>query len=195
MSYRLLPAGDGFTALTDEDHDGLIPTHITTRGALNDAEQQGILAALDRRAPAIHKLLDDLYLRNLHKAMFGTVWTWAGHYRTRETNIGVDSIHIGPRVRALVGDTRAWIDNGAYPVDEIAARFHHALVATHPFRNGNGRHGRIATDYLLTALGEQPFRWGIGLSLAHHEVRGRYHSALESATGGDLRPLLAFVRQ
>lgn len=120
---------------------------------------------------------------------------WSGHYRTRETNIGVDPIHIGPRVRSLVADTRAWIDTGAYAVDEIAARFHHGLVATHPFRNGNGRHGRIATDYLLTTLGAQPFSWGIGLSLANDEVRGQYHAALESATGGDLGPLLAFVRQ
>jgi hypothetical protein len=31
-------------------------------------------------------------------------------------------------------------------------RFHHRLVAVHPFPNGNGRHGRIAADYLVSGL-------------------------------------------
>lgn len=81
MSDRLLPDGDGFTALDDEYYDGLIPTHITTRGALNDAEQQNIVAALNRRDPKPAALLDDLYLRNLHRAMFCDVWSWAGDVR------------------------------------------------------------------------------------------------------------------
>ncbi len=93
VSNPLLPIGDGHTELTDDDRHGLMPTYITTRGELFDAEQRNIAKALLRRAPDVDRLLDDTYLRNLHRAMFEDVWDWAGRYRLRETNLGIDPKH------------------------------------------------------------------------------------------------------
>jgi len=82
------PAGDGRTALSHGDMEGLIPSHISTRGDLFEAEQRNIAEALLRRSPTLSTLLDDRFLRDLHRHMFGRVWTWAGRYRTLETNMG-----------------------------------------------------------------------------------------------------------
>ena len=191
----LVPAGDGHTELSEEDRLGLIPSYIATRGDLFDAEQRGISnALLRRRPPPPPQLLDDQYLRALHGAMFGEVWGWAGRYRKRETNIGIDPGQIAPAVRLLVDDARAWVDHRAYEPDELAVRFHHRLVAIHPFTNGNGRHGRIAADYLISGLGGERFGWGAGLDVETDELRAAYRQALQRADGGEIAELVAFAR-
>lgn len=190
----LLPTGDGHTALSEDDRRGLIPTDIASRGDLFDAEQRNISAALFRRAPSVEQLLDDQYLRGLHRAMFGEVWAWAGTYRTRETNIGIAFHRITEAVRALVEDVRAWVEYGTYEPDEIAVRFHHRLVQVHPFPNGNGRHSRIAADYLIQALGGRPFTWGAGLDVDTDELRAAYRAALTRADAGEIGDLVVFAR-
>jgi Fic-DOC domain mobile mystery protein B len=195
MPDPLAPPGDGHTALTDEDREGLLPSYILTRGELNDAEQRNIIAAtLRRRPPDANRLLDDGYLRKLHRAMFGQVWAWAGQYRLRETNIGVDHLLIQVKVRDLVDDARAWIEFSTYEPDELAVRFHHRLVAIHPFPNGNGRHSRVAADYLVRALGNAPFSWGAVQVTTTAGLRASYLSALRAADAHDISPLLEFAR-
>ena len=88
MIDPLVPFGDGHTELSEEDRRGLIPTYIATRGELFDAEQRNIAKALLRRPPTLLTLLDDMYLRDLHKAMFAQVWEWAGRYRVRDDEHG-----------------------------------------------------------------------------------------------------------
>jgi Fic-DOC domain mobile mystery protein B len=190
----LLPVGDGHTALSEEDRQGLIPSHIATRGELFDAEQTNIAEALFRRAPSPDQLLDDRYLRDLHRAMFGNVWKWAGQYRRRETNIGIEPNEIPVAVRTLVDDARSWIEHGAYEADELSVRFHHGLVAVHPFANGNGRHGRIAVDYLALAVGRERFTWGAGLDVDTDELRATYRRSLQRADAGEIADLVAFAR-
>ena len=191
----LVPTGDGHTALSDDDRLGLIPAYVATRGDRFDAEQRNIAhALLRRRPPTPAQLLDDSYLRDLHAAMFGDVWSWAGRYRTTETNIGVAPHTIAANVRLLVGDTRTWIDYSAYDPDELAVRFHHRLVAIHPFPNGNGRLGRIAADYLIRGLGAETFSWGARADLDTDALRAAYRRALQRADAGELADLLAFAR-
>lgn len=194
MTEPLLPLGDGHTELSEEERLGLIPTYISTRGDLFEAEQANIARSMLRRRPTIDQLLDDKYLRDLHRAMFGDVWRWAGQYRLRETNIGVDPTEIAPAMRVLVDDVRAWIHHDTYEFDEIAVRYHHRLVAIHPFRNGNGRFSRIASDHLVARLGGTPFTWGAGLNLETEPLRARYRAALQSADVGDVAGLIAFSR-
>ena len=194
MTDRLVPAGDGHTELSEEDRQGLIPTYIATRGELFDAEERNIVRALRERPPSIDELLDDAYLRQLHLRMFGQVWAWAGAYRLRETNIGIAPAQIPEAVRNLVADTRVWIEGAVFRPDELAVRFHHRLVHTHPFPNGNGRHGRIATDYLILVLGSEQFTWGATLDVETEELRARYVKALQQADDGDYAALIEFVR-
>ena len=191
----LVPIGDGHTQLSEDDRRGLIPAYIATRGDLFEAEQRNIAnALLRRRPPRPEQLLDDRYLRDLHAAMFGEVWEWAGRYRTVETNIGVAPHRIAGDVALLVGDAGAWIEYGTYRPDELAVRFHPRLVAIHPFPNGNGRHSRVAADYLVRGLGGEPFSWGARADLDTDELRAAYRHALQRADADQIADLLAFVR-
>ena len=80
-------------------------------------------------------------------------------------------------------------------LDNLAARFHHGLVRIHPWPNGNGRHGRKATDILLERWNRRPFSWGATSGSADvAEVRSRYIAALRHADAGDITPLYEFVR-
>jgi Fic-DOC domain mobile mystery protein B len=187
---------DGATPLDPDEAAGLRLTHITTRGELNRWEQENIAAgeawAFGRRN---REILDEGFMRRLHKRMFGEVWRWAGEFRRSGKNIGVDRLQIPIELRKLRDDVRAWLEYGSYPPDEIAARFHHRLVAIHPFANGNGRHARTVTDLLLVQrLGRSRFSWGRGNLIDSSEVRKRYIDALRAADRGDYGPLLQFVR-
>lgn len=194
MTGALDQPDDAATPLSEEEKDGLIPSYITLRGELNEAEQANILEAGDWAFRRKRDVLDEAALNDLHKRMFGRVWAWAGRYRQSGKNVGVEAYRIPTELRQLLTDCRFWIDNGTYFPDEIAARFHHRLVQIHPYPNGNGRHARLATDLLLVALGQPRFSWGSkGLS-DPGETRRRYIAALRNADHHDLTPLLDFVR-
>jgi fido (protein-threonine AMPylation protein) len=67
----------------------LLPTWITNRSDLNEAEQENILkgsawARRNRRTPEATDILTDSYVKTLHERMFGEVWRWAGSYRQNE---------------------------------------------------------------------------------------------------------------
>lgn len=196
MTDPLLPLGDGQTEISDEDRRGLIPTYISTRGELWDAEEAAITKATFGLTARATDIADDLYLRRLHRRMFADVWRWAGQYRVRETNLGVAPEAIAGKVRALVGDVDTWLREESFEADELAIRFHHRLVKIHPFVNGNGRHGRIAADLLVVALGERRFSWGAGLQMSTEDLRHTYHQALRrvDADGDDIGDLIAFAR-
>jgi Fic-DOC domain mobile mystery protein B len=187
---------DGTTSLDSDEADGLRLTHITTRGELNRWEQENIAAgeawAFARRR---RELLDEGFIRLLHRKMFGQVWRWAGEFRRSGKNIGVDRLQIPIELRKLCDDVQAWLKFDTYPADEIAARFHHRLVSIHAFANGNGRHARTMTDLLLVQrLGRPRFTWGRGNLTDPGAVRQRYIETLRAADGGDYGPLLAFTR-
>lgn len=183
------------TPLEEEEREQIIPTYITTRAELNEAEQVNITRA-DRwlkRARNID-VLDDAFLRDLHKRMFGEVWKWAGQYRLTARNIGIDAYRIPMEVRTLVDDVRFWVANATYAPDEIAVRFSHRLVSIHPFPNGNGRHSRMAGDLLAMQLGQPRLTWGSVNLVDPGQTRKTYVAALQAADAGDIDLLLAFAR-
>ena len=93
-----------------------------------------------------------------------------------------------------VDNVRFWVQNMTYPPDEIAVRFSHQLVSIHPFPNGNGRHSRMAGDYLAMQLGQPPFTWGRTSLTNASETRKAYIAALQAADHEDIKPLLKFAR-
>ncbi len=186
--------GEGPTPLSIEEREGLIPSYISTRSELNEAEQANILEAQIWAFGRMRDVLDIRFLDTLHKRMFGNVWRWAGGHRRSGKNVGVDAYRILQEIRQLIADCRYWIDHKTYEPDEIAARFHHRLVWIHPYPNGNGRHGRLATDLLLAALGGEQFSWGIQNLVDPSVTRAQYISALHEADNHDFQPLLDFVR-
>ena len=135
------------------------------------------------------------FVRRLHARLFGDVWEWAGIYRLREKNIGVDPLQIAMQLRTLLDDARYWAVNNTCASLEARERFHHRMVQNHPFPNGNGRHARIAADvYLQEYFDRRPIAWATGFALqADNERRGAYIAALSATDAGDLDPLLEFV--
>jgi len=188
-------ADDGNTLLDEDERDGLIPTHVTTQGALNEWEQANILEAEQWAFARKHSdYLSMAFLFELHRRMFGRTWTWAGKARVTAKNIGVPSGEIRPKLLDLLRDTQSWIDHKTYPADELAARFHHRLVQIHAFPNGNGRHARLMTDVLLVNLGQPRFSWGSADLYTRGAARDGYLAALREADRLNIKPLLAFVR-
>lgn len=182
------------TPLSAEECEGLIPSYITLRGELNAAEQENILEAESWALRRHRGVLDEKFLTGLHRRMYGRVWRWAGQYRRSDKNIGVDWPTIPQYVRQLLDDGRFWVEHESYEPDEIAARFHHKLVWIHCYPNGNGRHGRLAADLLLTSLDRPRFSWGSTNLVDVSESRRSYVAALRAADRHDIAPLLAFVR-
>ncbi len=193
------PELPGATPLEEGELEGLRQAWVTTRGDLNEVEADNILTAtnkwLDRRNK-LPRLLDDKTVRDLHKDMFGRVWTWAGTYRQTEKTIGIDPINISVAVRDLVEDAKYWFaPDSLMDLDAAAVKFHHKLVLIHPFANGNGRHSRLMTDLVIRAAGGTQFTWGGGANLGvASEVRTQYINALRAADLGDYTELTAFVR-
>jgi len=194
MTGPLVPQDDGGTELTEEEREGVIPSYITLRSELNEAEQANILEADEWAFARKRDLLEEKFLNNLHKRMYGNVWRWAGRYRTSGKNIGIDAYQIPTELRQLLDDCRYWIENGIYEPDEIALRFHHRIVSIHCYPNGNGRHARLAADLLLKSMGHERFSWGGKNLVDVGETRERYIAALQAADEHDIGPLLEFVR-
>jgi Fic-DOC domain mobile mystery protein B len=189
----LLPDGDGTTPITYEESDELVADWIETRADLNAAESLAITRAVERlpRSLTVDAMLDARWLQRLHLAMFRDVWRWAGVYRRSQTNIGVDWHLIVPSLHDAVADARVWF--GTMPVDEAAIRFHHRLVAIHPFPNGNGRWSRIIASEAVARSGALRFSWGA--NLPRETQRLTYLRALRIADETtDVTDLVAFAR-
>ena len=194
MSDPLLPVDDGQTPLTHEEREGLMPSYVTLRSELNEAEQANILEAQEWAHARKRDVLNQRFLNNLHKRMFGNVWKWAGKFRTSVKNIGVDAYKIATELQQLINDVQYWSENNTYEPDEIAARFHHRLVYIHPYPNGNGRHARLAAELLLRSMDQAPFSWGRKSLTDASKTREQYTTALREADNHDYAPLLKFVR-
>ncbi len=170
----------GATPLDPDEIAGLIPLHITTQSQLNEWEAANILKAENWLfLHSNHRnFLTIEFTKLLHTKMFGDTWIWAGQFRTTERNIGVSPFKITTDLNNLLEDVRYQIIHKSFPLDEIAYRFHHRLVAVHPFPNGNGRHARLMTDLLLIQAGQARFTWGKQKLEGEGPIRKQYIEAL-----------------
>ena len=200
MNPPTAEADDGNTPLDDDEIEGLIPTHVRSRSELNQWEGLNIAKAyqwLSRRRPADVMNVD--FLRTLHRQMFDETWSWAGQFRRTNKNLSPHPPYALPALmHDLLENTRArhtGCDKSGNALEDVAVRFHHELVRIHPWSNGNGRHGRLATDLLLAQFGRPLFSWGAGADLdALGSARERYIRALRAADAGDIASLLVFCR-
>ena len=186
----------GATPLDPDEIDGLIPSHITTQRELNEWEEANILKA-ENWIFSTYKhgnFLTIDYIKLIHKKMFGQTWKWAGSFRNSEKPIGAEPSTITTKLKILLDDVSYHIINNTYSIDETAYRFHHRLVAIHPFPNGNGRHARTFTDLLLIQTGQPRFTWGRQKLGEEGPIRKQYIDTLKEADKHNYLPLAAFVR-
>jgi Fic-DOC domain mobile mystery protein B len=190
------------TILSDEEKAGLrLPLNF--KDELNQAEALNISKAqswalLRKRSISPKKILTEEWLKDLHKKMYGDVWSWAGTFRRSDKNIGVKWVQIPIEMKTLLDDANYWITDTSpsrLPPDQIAIQLSHRAVLIHPFPNGNGRWSRLLADVLLVGLDEKPFSWGSGSVLEDNDLRKSYIDALHDADYNyDYRALLAFAR-
>lgn len=186
------------TPLGEDEKEELLISTISTRGELDEFEQQNIENAMTfywSRRIKIEKFFTEEFIREVHRKMFGDVWRWAGQFRKTDKNIGVDKWQIAIELKRLLDDTHYWLNKNVYEPEEIAIRFKHCLVSIHCFPNGNGRHSRLMADLLINRVynNQSPFSWGASLP-EKNQAREAYLKALRTADTGDIQPLLEFAR-
>lgn len=193
-----LKYGPGQTPLEEEEIEGLkIPT-VTTRGELDEFEQQNIEQAVQwvlMHTFTSQKIFTEVFVKELHRRMYGDVWTWAGIFRKTEKNIGGPHWRISVELKALLDDAVYWMNHEVYVPDEMAVRFKHRLVSIHCFPNGNGRHSRLMADVIIEKIYHRPvFTWGAADIIKEGQARTAYIQAIRKADAGDIFPLLEFAR-
>lgn len=188
----------GQTPIDPDEMNGLIPQHITTQAELNQYEQANILTGQRWAFSARQRgkeLLNEGFIRTLHRQMFDKTWRWAGTFRSTDKSIGIAWEQVSVKLRQLLDNTGYQIAEKTSEADEIAVRFHHSLVLIHPFPNGNGRHARMMADVLIKSLGSERFSWGANADLGSDgETRRRYIHALRAADAGQFEDLFKFAR-
>jgi Fic-DOC domain mobile mystery protein B len=190
----LFDATEGATPLSPEARKGLIPTHVTLRSELNELEQKNIGKADAWAFLRKRNVLEENFLKGLHKRMFREVWQWAGGYRKSQTNIGVLPYLIQPGVYQIIGDMRVALQHKSFEQDELAVRLSHRLVLVHPFENGNGRWSRLVGDLMIVKQGGKRFTWGSVNLQEGGKDKKKYTEALKSADNHDYVPLIRFAR-
>lgn len=184
----------GATPLNNDEIYNLVPNHLSTQSELNEWEQYNIILgeewALKQRKRDIFSIE---FTQKLHQKMFNKTWKWAGKFRQRDTNIGINPIYIRQELAILFDNTKYQLSHNIYGLKEIAARLHHRLVFVHPFPNGNGRFSRLFADLFLLNNNEARFSWGRENLVEDNSVRKLYIEALQAADNNNFSKLIAFV--
>lgn len=135
----------GATPLTEEERAGLRATWVATCDDLDAAERDDIaagLTSLARRRPSVVQVLDETFVHDLHRRMFGTVWARAGTSRTTERNIGIGPMQVAIAVRDLLADAMLWFaPDVTWTTPDLAA----CRLTTDSFRSIRSRTGTVAT--------------------------------------------------
>ena len=188
---------DGQTPIDEDEKYGLLIETISTKGELDEFEQQNIEEAMQWVSSKKIKAKDiftEKFIYNLHKRMYSNVWAWAGEFRKTDKNIG-DKHQIRTRLKTLCDDALYWVEHENYPCEEIAVRFKHGIVSIHCFPNGNGRHSRLMGDIIIEKIfGKEIFSWGAANLSKSGDTRVAYLQAVKAADAGDYAPLLEFAR-
>ncbi len=189
---------NGQTPLDDDEKEGLLIPTIATREELDEFEQQNIEEALLwvlGRTLKAETILTERFICNLHKRMYGNIWSWAGKFRKSNKNLGIDKWQIPVALKTLCDDTLFWVQNETFSPDMIAIRFKHRIVSIHCFPNGNGRHSRLMADVIINKVFKLPlFSWGTRDILHQSDVRNAYLKAVKAADNENFEQLLEFAR-
>ena len=187
---------DGQTPLPPELSQGLKKKNIQTIGELDEYEEQNITSGLIWLKKQKKDCIDYAFWLQLHKKLFGNVWSWAGKIRTHELQ-NPDFLTVSElwtSIRSLEQDVSFWLENRTYSAKEIVARFHERLLTIHPFSNGNGRFSRIIVEFFCQQQGIPIPTWGAVLLSDHKKRRSTYIQAIVMARKQFLfGPLIAFI--
>lgn len=160
-----LTPGYGETPVGADELEALLPAvreilgEPVTRAAVYDLEQalqqesaEELLASVLDGNLTTDILLDDGFVRELHRRLYAEVWTWAGLVRRREYNIGVAPELIAVEMRASIDSIRyRWHHSQDWDARHLGIVAHAEIVRIHPFPDGNGRATRLLADLVFVS--------------------------------------------
>ena len=160
--------------------------------AINDEVSIALLDDIADGRLLLADILTDSFLRDLHRKLYGDLWSWAGRYRTRGLNIGVDPASIAVEVRGSLDNIRyRWGHTDDWTPRELGIAVHAETVRIHGFVDGNGRSTRLLADLVFLAAQDaeaiaEAYDWHIDKSEYIALLREYDHSR-------DPKPLAEFV--
>ena len=101
----------------------------------------------------------------------------AGQYRTFPVRVGPYIAPDWQKVKKLMSQLVAFVNESNLNPVEVAARAHYTFEKTHPFGDGNGRVGRLLMNYAL-------WRKGYPMLIIEYKKRKSYYKALERTEEG-----------
>ena len=159
--------------------DGL-PVHAAPREVLEVANARAAYDAL----PELDPLRVDDLLR-AHGLLTAGLQPEAGEFRTVEVEIvGVDGtvLHTGSRVEKvprLVGELLEWAAGSSDHPVVVSSAVHFLIEHIHPFRDGNGRIGRLWQTLILSRW-RSAFAWMPTETMIRRN-QGAYYRALQAS--------------
>lgn len=184
MKHFVFNDREGQTPLPPELRKGLIPKAVQSVEDLNEYEEANITVGLVwLEHYKKEDCLTSTFWLKLHKKLFHNVWKWAGKVRSHELeNPDFKPPHqIWPEFKRPEDDLQYWIKNKTYSEKEFTARLHERIETIHPFPNGNGRFGRLLTEYICQKQGIPAPTWGASLKEDPNRRRSAYIDALNKA--------------
>lgn len=161
--------------------------------AIADEVSTGIFDEIFRGALKLSDLLTDNFLRDLHRQLYGEIWTWAGEYRRRQLNIGIDPAYISMELRNAFDNIRyRWEHTNDWTPRELGVAVHAETVRIHGFVDGNGRATRLLADLVFFAAQDpeamaEEYDWEVDKSKYIEKLR-------EYDASRDPKPLAAFIQ-
>lgn len=175
-----LSPGYGETPLEPDEADALTPVARALlgddplRADVYDVEQavsdevsfEFANAVIDGRV-GLSDLLTDAFARELHRRLYGDIWTWAGVYRRTEKSVGIDPVKIAVELRqSLETIAYRWEHTDDWSPRELGIAVHAEVVRIHPFVDGNGRVTRLLADLVFFAAQDASellftYDWGV----------------------------------
>ena len=151
------------------------------RSLLECTEMADHFRAFDYMASHLNHPFDETFLKEVnrlvteHTLSYRASCAIAGEYTTEDMAAGDtvfgDHETLIARVPNLMASTQKALDEGQHPL-VVAAKWHGYYEYLHPFRDGNGRTGRLLSNFIL-------LRANHPLLIIHLEDRAAYISALK----------------
>jgi fido (protein-threonine AMPylation protein) len=165
-----LQPGYGETPLSGDELDALLAHVVDTLGppvskadifdlesAILQDVAEGLITDVFNGDLTLDELLTDQFLRDLHRQLYGDIWTWAGRWRSPEINLGVAPEQIAVDLRTTMDNIRyRWGNTKDWTARELGIAAHAEGVRVHPFTDGNGRATRLHADLVFIAAQDSP---------------------------------------
>lgn len=137
-------------------------------------------------------------LRKIHKTWLGQIYEWAGEYRNIDLTKDKFRFAHARHIPALMKEferkflfklTPCASKSGAELISALA-KVHAEFILIHPFREGNGRIGRLLATLMALQAGLPP----LNFQILQDKKRKEYIAAVQTALGQNYKPMEEIFR-